>query len=94
MFYIPNGGSTSGDAPFLVMSCVLATTGKLQPQTCTTVTFQYSICAHRTCIARYISGEINLADWRFWKQTAKLKSANINCRPKCGYIIPFTGSVK
>ena len=30
---------------------------------------------HRT--AGNIGGELNLADWRFWKQTAKLKSANI-----------------
>ena len=29
------------------------------------------------CIARNIGGELNLVDWRFWKQTAKLKSSNI-----------------
>ena len=32
---------------------------------------------HDYRIAGNIGGELNLADWRFWKQAAKLKSANI-----------------
>ena len=39
------------------------------------LTYEWVGQAYR--IAGNIGGELNLADWRFWKQAAKLKPANI-----------------